>query len=352
MNTERDVLSQLVDYHDHIAAPEVPLADDLQRGRRRVRRNRGMLAGGVAVAAVSVIVTVTHFMGQRSADLPQPAHQPGLVTPLVAPSSLLDIDEFGFHLESSPEVVATGNFAIAPDRQSIDVKAFGEDGATDLFVDVYYQDQSPEAPSTGTSEPVTVNGVMGTYSEESRPDSWEAHLSWEYAPRSWAAVSGRGADVAAPSDLRRKMVAAAEALRSGGKTVLIPVRVGAVPASLPSVAAAHDVSVQYFDGTWSWWLSLNDEIHLWATSDAGADCQGSDGSPYEQDFTYRGRSGCLVDGERIGLRLDGANVFIDFVDADRSAAPSTQEMKQILADLTVASNDPATWFDLRTGLGG
>ena len=61
MNHEHDVLSQLVDYHDHISAPLVPLADDLRRGRGRVRRNRGLLAarrgpwgclddrGGVAV---------------------------------------------------------------------------------------------------------------------------------------------------------------------------------------------------------------------------------------------------------------------------------------------------------------
>ena len=46
MNNELDVMSRLVDYHDHISAPSVPVADDLRRGRRRVRRNRGLLAGG------------------------------------------------------------------------------------------------------------------------------------------------------------------------------------------------------------------------------------------------------------------------------------------------------------------
>ena len=59
-----------------------------------------------------------------------------------------------------------------------------------------------------------------------------------------------------------------------------------------------------------------------------------------------------MNGERMGLRLDDANAFIDFVDADPRAELSINDMKQALADLTVASDDPATWFDLRTALGG
>ena len=31
MNDQHDVMSQLVDYHDHIAPPFVPLADDLRQ---------------------------------------------------------------------------------------------------------------------------------------------------------------------------------------------------------------------------------------------------------------------------------------------------------------------------------
>ena len=349
MNHEHDVLSQLVDYHDHISAPHVPLADDLHRGRRRVRRNRGLLAGGVALALASVVAAGSMFTSERSADSPPPADRPGLGVPLVAPEALLDISEVGFHVEPVPDVVVTGSWAIDPDRQSTGVKVFGVGGGTDLDVAVYYEGRRPELPSTGTSEAVSVNGVGGIYVEESRPDYWAAQLVWEYAPDSWAEVSGRG-DSAPPSDLRSKMLTLAEAVRSGGEAVLIPVGVGPMPASLPSVATAHDVNVQFFDGDWSWWLSFNDEIHLWATSETGMDCQGSDGSPYTENFTYRGLSGCLVDGERIGLRLGTANVFFDYVDADPK--PPIDDLKQVLADLTVASEDPATWFDLRTALGG
>jgi len=58
MNHEHDVLNRLVDYHHHISPPHVPLADDLHRGRLRVRRNRGLLAGGVALAVLSVVAVL------------------------------------------------------------------------------------------------------------------------------------------------------------------------------------------------------------------------------------------------------------------------------------------------------
>jgi hypothetical protein len=350
MNHEHDVLNRLVDYHHHISAPHVPLADDLYRGRRRVRRNRGLLAGGVALAVVSVVAAMSLSTGQRSANLPPPADRPGLSTPLVAPKSLLDIRELGFHVEPVPNVVVTDSFEIDQDRQSTNVKVLGVDGGTDLQVVVYYHGRSPERPSTGTREAVTVNGAGGTYVEESRPDDWAAHLAWEYAPDSWAVVFARG-DSAPPSDLRSKLLTVAEAVRSGGETVRIPVRMGTVPASLPSVTTAQSVSVYYSDGTWTLWLSFNDDIHLWATSQTGMDCQGFDGSSYTESLTYRGHSGCLVDGERIGLRLGTANAFFDYGDADPNAKPSTDDMKQVLADLTISTADPATWFDLRTALG-
>jgi hypothetical protein len=352
MNHEHDVLNRLVDYHDHISAPHVPLADDLHRGRRRVR-NRGLVAGGVALAAVAVVAALTQSTGQRAADLPQPADQPGLTAPLVAPNSLLDIRELGFHLEPVPDVVLMGSWAIEQDQQSMHIEVFGDDGVGTYWdVAVYYQGRSPALTATGTSEAVTVNGVAGTYIEESRPNDWEAHLAWEYAPDSWAVVFARG-EPAPPSDLRSKMLTVAEAVRAGGETVRIPVRLGTMPASLPSVTAAQGVNVQELNnGSWDMWLSLTGDISIWATSDTSTDCDGSGGSPYTENFTYRGYSGCLVDGERIGLRLGTANVFMDYGAADPGAKPSTNDMKQVLADLTVASADPATWFELGIALGG
>ena len=63
MTDELEVLDRLVDYHDHIAPPLVPVGDDVRRGRRRVRRNRGIVAGAVAVAVAGVIVTASLITG-------------------------------------------------------------------------------------------------------------------------------------------------------------------------------------------------------------------------------------------------------------------------------------------------
>jgi hypothetical protein len=351
MNHEHDVLSRLVGYHDHIAAPPNHIADDLRRGRRRVRRNRTLLPGAAALAVVSVIAAATLLTGGRSADRPEPAGRPSLTTPLttplVAPESLLDVRELGFHVEPGPGFEETDDWGIERDHQWTHVAYGADDRGPDVAV--YYQGISPPLPSTPTREAVTINGASGTYIEKIRPDQWSAYLAWEYAPNSWAVVSQRG-DSAPPPGLRTKLVTVAEAVRSGGKTLRVPIRVGTVPATLPSVATADGVNVQYFNGGWTWWLSFSGDIHLWATSQTGMDCQGYDGSPYTENFTYRGHPGCLVGGERIGLGLGDANAFIDFVDS--TPKPPIDDMKQVLADFTVASSDPATWFDLRTALGG
>ena len=80
MNDELDVMSRLVDYHDHISAPSVPVADDVRRGRRRVRRNRGLLAGGAALGLASVVAVVSLLTAGLAADRPQPAGPTGLTT--------------------------------------------------------------------------------------------------------------------------------------------------------------------------------------------------------------------------------------------------------------------------------
>src|SRR5262245_8004379 len=340
---------------EHPGARAFDVSSYVVAARSRARRNRGLVAGGVALAVAAVLAAGSMVNSQRSADLPQPADQPGLTAPLVAPESLLDVREFGFHVEPVPDVVQMGSWAIERDRQSTHIEVVGDDGVGTYWdVAVYYQGESPALTATGTTEAVTVNGAVGTYVEESRPNDWEAHLAWEYAPNSWAVVFARG-EPTPPSDLRSNMLTVAEAVRAGGEPVRIPVRLGTMPASLPSVTTADGVYVTYNQrgGGWSYWLSLNDDISLWATPQTGTDCDGyDDGSRYTANFTYRGHSGCLVDGERIGLRLGTANVFMDYGAADSGAKPSTNDMKQVLADLTVGSADRATWFDLGTALGG
>ena len=131
-----DVLRRVVDYHDHIVPPAVPLADDLRRGRRRVRRNRGLLAAGVAAGLASVLAAVSFVSVDRAGDRLQPAEPPGLTTPLVAPRSPLDLRGLGFHVEPGPGFQVADVWGIDRDLQRTVVEL---DGALDVGVDVYYQ---------------------------------------------------------------------------------------------------------------------------------------------------------------------------------------------------------------------
>ena len=72
------------------------------------------------------------------------------------------------------------------------------------------------------------------------------------------------------------------------------------------------------------------------------------------EFTYRGHRGCVVPngaGERLGLHLGEADVTYDF---GPSPELPLEDMKRLLAGVTVARTpfDMATWFDLKTALGG
>jgi hypothetical protein len=73
MTDDLEVLSRLVDYHDHIAPPVVPVADDVRRGRRRVRRNRGIVTGGVALAVACIMLTASLVTGGDRDAAPAPA---------------------------------------------------------------------------------------------------------------------------------------------------------------------------------------------------------------------------------------------------------------------------------------
>lgn len=73
MTDERDVLTLLADYHDHIATPTVPIADDVRRGRRRVARKRSLATGGVALGVAAVVLTAALATRDDPTSRPEPA---------------------------------------------------------------------------------------------------------------------------------------------------------------------------------------------------------------------------------------------------------------------------------------
>ena len=69
-----DIITRLVELHDHVKAPDVPLEADVFRGKRLLRRRRTMVAGAAAAATVAVLGIVTATNGlPRAGDRLDPA---------------------------------------------------------------------------------------------------------------------------------------------------------------------------------------------------------------------------------------------------------------------------------------
>ena len=78
---ENDLVERLHAVAEGFEMPAAPLADDVHRGRRRVRRRRGLVAG-VAAATVTVVLVVTAAVtGQDQAgpDRQEPVERPDVV---------------------------------------------------------------------------------------------------------------------------------------------------------------------------------------------------------------------------------------------------------------------------------
>lgn len=346
MNDELDVLSRVVNYHDHISAPAVPVIDDLHRGRRRVRRNRGLLTGGVALGVVSLVATASLFIGEGSVDSPQPIgppatetaspsvpDNPGLTTPLVAPGTQLDVRTLGFHVEPVPGLGAH-HAGWSLDKRSQSVELDWDHMAEGVHVTVYYQGVDPVVLGTPQGDDVTVHGVPGQYYAAPGPrpgEAWGAQLVWQYAPDSYATVTAGSAGRGNPDPelVRDTLVKVAEAVRPGGQAVRLPIRFGTVPSSLPDPATAGLIISGSGDGGW--------DVQLF---------QGGLG-------IVVGTAGGPADyGEDIQVRV-GDTVRSALVDeAEGTPAYPIADLKTMLREITVApSTDKTTWFDLRTALG-
>ena len=337
-------------------APGAPTAIK-QAHRRRTKAVAAvavMLAAAAAVIAGSA-VTVTGLDDDRTAppvEQPEATKNPGLTRPLIAPESLLDVRELGFHVASVGGIGVSDSWGIDSDGQWTSVVVGGTGGQREAGVKVLYQGRSPR-PLTGTSEDVTVNGLPGTYTEAVHSDGYTALLSWRYAPDSWAEV-GISADGEPPPDLRQQYLTVAEAVRPGGRTLRVPVRFGSAPASLPAIAKAHRIDFGSDGGDWRIYVWLDDAMVSATTAVDLGECLGDGGERQTGEFTYRGFRGCVVPNgtqQRIGLHLDGVDVTYDF---DPGAELPREDIKRLLDGVTVAppSYDPTRWFDLKTALEG
>ena len=72
---DSDLIERLHAVAEGFEMPRTPPADDVSRGRRRVRRNRGLVAGAAAAAVAIVISLTATLAGQDRADT-DPVEQP------------------------------------------------------------------------------------------------------------------------------------------------------------------------------------------------------------------------------------------------------------------------------------
>lgn len=362
MNDELDLMRRIVDYHDHISAPPVLVADDLQRGRRRVRRRRGLLAGGTALALASVIAAVSLITSGGPPDRPQPVGPPttpstfepvpgssGLDGPLVAPQSILDVQELGFRVEGLPTLGAT----LTPDRQELEVAVENSTFA----VRVHYRGAGPGLlASDQPRQEVSVNGLPGTFVERFDGTSHLAYVTWEYAPDSWASVWR--SDAAYMPAREAQVLAIAEALRTGGEAVRLPFRLGTAAAAALGDDTVAEVGIPRSRDFWR--VSFDSGLGITGHRAAsGSPCRArTTSSQFADPFTYRGYAGCLRGAgddrslvSTIALQVDGTERTV-YNGGSPLTGNEVADLKELLAGITMApSDDTATWFDLRTALG-
>lgn len=76
---DSDLIGRLHAVSEGFEMPPASPADDLWRGRRRVRRNRGLVVGTAAAAAVAVIIGVTAVVGGQGPVEPAPSERPNQI---------------------------------------------------------------------------------------------------------------------------------------------------------------------------------------------------------------------------------------------------------------------------------
>ena len=167
MSDDLDVLSRLVDYHDHIAPPLVPIADDVRRGRRRVRRNRGIVTGAVAAGVAGVLLTASLVTGGNR-SLPEPAEPTPTPTTSQNAQTWVDTtvdatDGFGWNVPDPQQEAKQAWFVVARDHLDPTGEHFDPRGTVTSELDQQFtwREQGSQYP---------VEGRLGLIIDRSRLD--------------------------------------------------------------------------------------------------------------------------------------------------------------------------------------
>lgn len=113
---DQDIITRLVELHDHIQPPDAPAGEDALRGERLVRRRRTVSIAAVAAAAVLTVGLVRASLVGDSSEL-QPAPAPSSPAPS-GPVEPLRIDGDPFATEFNTIVAQVPDWSIA-DAQEV-----------------------------------------------------------------------------------------------------------------------------------------------------------------------------------------------------------------------------------------
>ena len=343
-------------------ASSAPAPDFDQLMRRATRRNRrriAMFAGAVAVTVLGVSAITVGGDQAGSHDpvgpptetptFPFNPDNPGLREPLIAPESLAEVRELGFHVKG----LGTLGAALLPDRRQLIVVV---DNAT-FGLDVYYKGESPDLlVSERPHENVSINGLPGQYVESFDGSGYATSLIWEYAPDSWAVVS-RGDPVETP-ERKAQVLTVAEAIRPGSTPAVVPYRLGSASASILRAETLAEVDLPESRDFWR--IAFESGLAIGVSPARPRSlCDRPWIGHFAEPFTYRGYTGCFqrVDDAQaelaaIILEVDGTERRLNTRDVSLTGY-ELEDLKQLLADITEApSEDHSAWFDLKTALGG
>ena len=371
--------------------PHVSVDEDPRPGRRRIRQTRGLVATGVASAVATVVLGLAgcgeHTPTTDASSGPlipgSAADGRGLLTPLVAPASLLDVHRRGFHLTPLPGFEPQGpetGWAIDTDGQTQSL--WWAEIADTVTVNVRYEGARPpwggyfDTSGWPHREKVMIHGAVGYYYDEPRGrygigGAFAALVAWEYAPDSMAYVAAHS-DRRDPGRerLRAGLIQVAEAVRPGGEPVRVPIRTNNFPRSLPPVSHPSGVH-RATSGTPA--VDFGPHLTVSVTPSGTLACVPPPDGGGVETFTYRGHPGCLsgygaTDQPPRGTSfnyLDAISLELgdtvrtativrnDYIDFGTAPEYPIRDLKRALAGLTVAPlDDQSTWFDLRTALGG
>lgn len=108
---DQDVITRLVELHDHIHAPAIPADEDTLRGERLVRRRRAVSVAAVAAAVVLTVGFVQTSLSDDSSEL-QPTPAPSSPAPS-SPVEPLRIEGDPFATEFNTIVAQVPDWSIA-----------------------------------------------------------------------------------------------------------------------------------------------------------------------------------------------------------------------------------------------